>query len=239
MGLIKLQLGRNKSPQRNFSKSILQKDNPIIIEKQLQYEEAEHLNTTFNTGFVNIEEPVKKQTQIEFIYDLPKEDIIIEHKKEFIYTIPEYKEIGSILESVKTGFTEQDKPILETTSTEFIQSLKLHKDEDSILGSVETGFDSTNSIHKVCPKPEFKTHLFKDNYLNEFQGATEKALVRYNLEVFSKSEVKDLISHVISDGTSTFVSKEEVQDMIDQINFVDSSISTYASYDIPNTLFPL
>jgi hypothetical protein len=62
------------------------------------------------------------------------------------------------------------------------------ENNDSIIEHIETGFGDCNTITKECPKPEYKTHLFKENYLGEFKSETEKALVRNNLGVYSKKE---------------------------------------------------
>jgi hypothetical protein len=56
----------------------------------------------------------------------------------------------------------------------------------SILDTAETGFGECNKLIKDCPKPEYKTHLFKENYLGEFKTETEKTLARNNLGVYSK-----------------------------------------------------
>ena len=108
---------------------------------------------------------------------------------------------------------------------------------NSILGTVDTGFGDENRLIKDCKK--FKTHLFKENYFSEFKGETEKALARYNLDVYSKDEVTKLISGVISDGTQTFVTKEQVEEMIADIDYVAGGSKSYeADYEIPNTIFP-
>lgn len=185
MSLIKLQLGSD-TPQQNFSKSILKKEEAINPNKTVTYKEAECLNTTFSTGFTHNDKPV----------------------------------IAPILPSLS-----YQKPI--------------NKNENSIMDSVDSGFGSENIIIQECPKPEYKTHLFKENYLGEFKSNTEKALVRHNLQVYSKTEIHDFVSHVISDGTASFVTKDDVQDMLNTLDFVDSTIRSYAMYNIPDNLFPL
>lgn len=183
MSLIRIQ--QNNSAKNN-SKSILQKASPTVQEKQILYQEAECLNTTFNTGF-----------------------------------------------------THNDKPVIAPPPPSYNQQTPINKNEDSVIESVDTGFGENNTISQDCPKPQYKTHLFKENHLGEFKSETEKSLVRYNIGVYSKTEVHDLVSHIISDGTASFVTKEQVQDMVDQLDFVDSTLRAYAIYDIPSKLFPL
>lgn len=183
MGLIKIQ--QNTSTKNN-SKSILQKASPLIEEKQILYQEAGCLKTTFSTGFMH-----------------------------------------------------DDKPVVAPPPPSFNQQTPIEENEDSVIDSMDTGFGENNTISQDCPKPQYKTHLFKENHLSEFKSETEKALVRYNIGVYSKTEVHDLVSHIISDGTASFVTKEQVEDMMDQLDFVDSTLRAYAIYDIPTKLFPL
>lgn len=180
MGLIKTQLG-SISPQQ---KSLLHKEEPVVEERQILYNESECLKTTFSTGF-----------------------------------------------------THDDKPVVTPLPPIFNCKPPKKENEDSVMNQIETGFGECNTITKDCPKPKYKTHLFKENYLGEFKSETEKALARNNLGVYSKEETDKIISHiVIEEG---LVSREEIVEMIGDLDFVDSTIRSNAQYDIPDKLFKL
>ena len=140
-----------------------------------------------------------------------------------------YIESQDITTTFNTGFN----------STEIVEIPCNHPEiDDSIIDSIDTGFGNGNIIIQECPKPEYKTPLYKENHLIEFNSDTEKELVRQNLNVYSKKEVNNLISHIIvGDTQGNFITKDEVQVMLDE--YVASTHSTYALYDIPNNLFPL
>lgn len=112
------------------------------------------------------------------------------------------------------------------------------KNPDSIIGSVDTGFGSDNQLVKDCPKPEYHTHLCKENYLGEFKAESEKTLARNNLGVYSKEEVDKIVSQIVQDNNG-FATKKEVQNMIADLDFVDSTLKSYVDYQIPNDLFKL
>lgn len=109
--------------------------------------------------------------------------------------------------------------------------------QDSIMDFVDTGFGYENILWKDCPRPKFKTHLFKENYLNEFKSDTEKTLVRHNLEVYSKAETNQIVSHLISE--KNLVTKDNISEIIEDLNFVDSIPKSDVYYDIPDKLFKL
>lgn len=104
----------------------------------------------------------------------------------------------------------------------------------SILDTAKTGFGECNKLIKDCPKPEYKTHLFKENYLGEFKTETEKTLARNNLGVYSKQEVDKIVSHIVKE--SSLITKEEVKEMIDDLNYVNAVFRDSVEYDIPNKL---
>lgn len=134
----------------------------------------------------------------------------------------------SILATTDSGFKHNDKPVISIApDKEF--------NEDSILDSVDAGFGTENKIIKDCPRPKFKTHLCKENYLGEFTEETEKALVRYNIDVYSKKETTQIVSHIIKE--TSLITKTEVQDMIQDLDFVDSTLKSHVPYNIPNNLF--
>lgn len=140
-----------------------------------------------------------------------------------------YVESQDVTTTFNTGFN----------TTETIEITCNHpKIDDSIIDSINTGFGNNNTIVQECLKPEYKTPLYKENHLIEFKNETEKELVRQNLDIYSKKEVNNLISHIIAGDTSgNFITKDEVQVML--CDYVESQHSTYALYDIPNNLFPL
>ena len=105
------------------------------------------------------------------------------------------------------------------------------------MDTVETGFGFEGVLIKDCLKPKYKTHLAKENYLSEFSAPTEKALVRANLGVYSKEEVDKLVIGKIS--TESFITKEQVTEMMADLDFVDSTLKAYADYIIPSNLLKL
>lgn len=135
----------------------------------------------------------------------------------------------------KTGFEHNDIPVVDTPEKEIKQDC--HNNEDSIIKEIETGFGECNTIEKDCPKPKFKSHLYKENYLSEFKTDIEKQIARENLGVYGKSEIVAVIKTEISN--QSFIEKEEVQQMIANLNLIDSTLKAVADYQIPNTLFKL
>lgn len=110
---------------------------------------------------------------------------------------------------------------------------------DSILDSIDTGFGETNTLIKDCPKSEFKKPLFAENYLAEFASETEKQLVRNNLGVIGEAEVTKLVKELVADDISSFITIEALEELISDLDFVDSKVNSYADYSIPDKLFKL
>ena len=119
---------------------------------------------------------------------------------------------------------------------EFKQSCQKH--EDSVIDSVDTGFGECKTIENSCPKPTFKSHLYKENYLSEFKTETEKALARNHLGVYGKSETVAIIKQEMG-SLQSFIKKEEVEKMIADLDFVNSTLKAFADYQIPEKLFKL
>lgn len=113
------------------------------------------------------------------------------------------------------------------------------KRKDSILSSVNTGFGEINTVIKDCPKPEFKTPLFKEDYLSVFVSETEKELVRNNLGVMGESEVTNLVNKLVTKEVESFITIEKVEELIEDLDFVDSELNSRADYTIPDKLFKL
>lgn len=147
-----------------------------------------------------------------------------------------YEESGCLETTFNTGFNHNDKPVIDNI-TPTLSHINTSNNKDSILDSVDTGFGENNKLIKDCPKPQYKTHLCKENYLGEFTKETEKALVRNNIGVYSKNEVREVVSHIISD--SSLITRSEVQNIVEDLDFVDSVVRSHASYNIPNDLFQL
>jgi hypothetical protein len=57
--------------------------------------------------------------------------------------------------------------------------------------------------------------------------------------VYGKSEVSKIVSDVINDNTLSFITKIEVEKMINDLDFVDSTSRSYVNYEIPDKLFKL
>lgn len=114
----------------------------------------------------------------------------------------------------------------------------IQKGPDSIIGSVDTGFGCSNQVVVDCPKPKYKSHLCKENYLGEFKQETEKELARNNLGVYSKEEIDLIVGNIIIENNN-FVTKSQVQKMINEADFVNSTLRSYADYQIPDSLFKL
>lgn len=137
----------------------------------------------------------------------------------------DFIEGDSVITSMSTEFDHDAKPIPE------------HKNPDSIIESVDTGFGCDNQIVIDCPKPKYKTHLCKENYLGEFKTEFEKALARTNLGVYSKEEIDKIVGQIVEDNN--FATKEEVQNIVANLDFVNSTLKSHVDYQIPNDLFKL
>ena len=81
-----------------------------------------------------------------------------------------------------------------------------------------------------------------DNWTEEdFKSVGDKVgtiLARNNLEVYSKNEIDKVISQII-ESNKNFTTKKEVESMIAEIDVVNSTVKSYADYQIPNNLFQL
>lgn len=90
----------------------------------------------------------------------------------------------------------------------------------SILDTVDTGFGEDNTLVIKPPKPSKLTshliYLTKDNYLSEFATKEEKQKLRSNLQVYSKEEVKQLISNI----TVTEIQESRIKEIIEEYNYI-------------------
>lgn len=112
---------------------------------------------------------------------------------------------------------------------------------DNNLEDFNTGFGANNDVHfkDICKKPDLKVPLYKENYLSEFKEETEKTIARENLDVYSKLDVNRIVSEIIANDTSTFITVEGVEKMLEELDFVDSTLRAKVNYDIPENLFKL
>ena len=205
---------------------------------------SKSLLTTINLGY-NIEKPPESKIK-KVVINIPEKreekpkKIPLKEPVTIKKPIPpqiDYKEWIDLVTTFNTGFEHNDKPVIEPPKPE----INCHpiKGEDSIIESVDTGFGCDNQIVIDCPKPKYKTHLCKENYLGEFKTESEKTLARNNLGVYSKEEIDKIVGQIVENNNNNFVTRKEVQNMIANLDFVDSTLKSYADYQIPNNLFKL
>ena len=111
--------------------------------------------------------------------------------------------------------------------------------KDSILDQIDTGFGDENTLHKECPQPQWHSHLCKENFLSEFKTEIEKQLARDNLNVYSKIQIDQFIKDITNVDTSSFITRDEVTNMIQDLDFVKSTLKSQIDYNIPENLFNL
>ena len=111
--------------------------------------------------------------------------------------------------------------------------------KSSIIDTIETGFGDENTLHKECSKPKFHQHLCKENFLGEFKTEIEKQLARDNLGVYSKVQIDQFIRDLTNVDTSSFITKDEVTNMLQDLDFVKSTLKSQIDYNIPENLFNL
>lgn len=138
----------------------------------------------------------------------------------------------SLLTTISTGFRHDDKPVI---TEEYIDDVTF---EESVKDTINTGFGS-GTLHKECPAPKLVEYLNKSNYLSEFKTNIDKELARQNLEVYSSTQVNKLLEQITNNVGSIYVTKKEVIQIIDDLDFVDSTLKSYANYKIPSNLFRL
>ena len=220
----KIQLGQEK-PQLLPSKSLLNtiklgydiKPVPPPPENHIDFIEGDSVITTISTGFEHNDKPVPPppENHIDFI------------------------EGDSVITTISTGFEHNDKPVPPPPDINLNCKLPKRKNPDSVIGAIDTGFGCDNQLVIDCPKPQYKTHLCKENYLGEFKTESEKTLARTNLGVYSKEEIDKIVGKIVENNNNNFITKKEVQNMIADLDFVDSTLKSYVDYQIPNNLFKL
>ena len=220
----KIQLGGEK-PQLLPSKSLLNtiklgynvKPVPPPPANHIDFIEGDSVMTTISTGFEHNVKPVPPPpaNHIDFI------------------------EGDSVMTTISTGFEHNVKPVPPPPEINLGCKIPKKKNPDSVIGSIDTGFGCDNQIVIDCPKPKYKTHLCKENYLGEFKTESEKTLARNNLGVYSKEEIDKIVGQIVENNNNNFITRKEVQNMIANLDFVDSTLKSYADYQIPNNLFKL
>ena len=149
----------------------------------------------------------------------------------------DFIEGDSVMTTISTGFEHNDKPVPPPPEINLGCKIPKKKNPDSVIGSIDTGFGCDNQIVIDCPKPKYKTHLCKENYLGEFKTESEKTLARNNLGIYSKEEIDKIVGQIVENNN--LITRKEVQNMIANLDFVDSTLKSYADYQIPNNLFKL
>lgn len=170
----------------------------------------------------------------------------------------------SLLTTISTGFRHDDKPVIteeyiEENNNSIKKSVKTGYDtdeviseeqhiptisidditfEESVKDTIDTGFGQ-GTLHKECPTPELVEYLIKGNHLSEFKTDIDKELARQNLEVYSSTQVNELLEQITNSVGSIYVTKKEVMQIVDNLDFVDSTLKSYANYEIPSNLFRL
>lgn len=218
----KIQLGQEK-PQLLPSKLLLNtiklgydiEPIPAPPEIHINFIEGESVTTTISTGFDIKLNPPPPEHHIDFV------------------------EGDSVITTISTGFEHNDKPIPPPPDINLNCKLPKRKNPDSVIETIDTGFGCDNQLVKDCPKPQYKTHLCKENYLSEFKTESEKQLARNNLGVYSKEEINDILSKIVENNNKQFVTKGEVESMIGNLDFVNSTLRSHADYEIPSDLFKL
>ena len=169
------------------------------------------LLTTISTGFRHDDKPVITEEYIE-------------------------EDNGSIKKSVKTGYEEDEVTIPERP----IPSVDIDDVtfEESVKETMDTGFGE-GTLHKECPQPKLVEYLRQDQHLGEFRTATDKELARQNLEVYSSTKVDQLLQEITNSVGSIYITKNEMKEAIASLDFVNSTLKAYASYEVPNNLFRL
>lgn len=187
------------------------------------------------------------------ITGFPTEDKPLQEKPVINITIPEKpkkeeKKLEIIEIKKPEPEPEQQKPIVinipdvqvqETIIPELIKALGQSKNCSSILESIESGFGPEQTITiPNCPKPQYYTHLYKENYLSEFKTEEDKQKARDNLGVYSKEYIDKILSDIVHNN-GDFVTKDYFNEAIQNLDFVNSIAKSYADYQIPEDLFKL
>lgn len=144
---------------------------------------------------------------------------------------PQQKHTKSLLTTIDSGY-HCDTPVTNSV-------VNSHEHDESMLDTIDTGFGSENTLVKECVKPQYFITLYKENFLGEFKTEIEKEKARENLDVYGKKEVSKIVSDVINDNTLSFITRIEVEEMLQDLDFVSSTSRSQVNYEIPDKLFKL
>ena len=190
---------------------------------------------------------VKDSQPISVSIRTPKQEEVIKKPKITIPVIQKKQEIDNkeiiqfpeIVEPPKQtyGVIHNEQPVIKQEP-----SKELNK--DSIIDKINTGFGCDNALHKECPKPQWHQHLCKENFLGEFKRnyaktdrqkndfyATEPATTKLFLDEFIKN-----LSGV---DLSSFITKDDFNEAIQNLDYVKSSLKSNIDYNIPENLFTI
>lgn len=138
---------------------------------------------------------------------------------------------------IKECITKDEITIIDIPKKPSNIQYKPEQNKESILDKIDTGFGDDNTLHKECPKPKFTQHLSKENFLSEFKSASEKQQARDNLEVYSKAEIDVFIKNLTSVDLNNFITKDQVTQLVQNLDYVKSEYQLDINYNIPKSLF--
>ena len=213
--IVNLQLGEK------FSQPITNKSTPIKLGNTLNYKDLQ----------------IQKKKEIKVVLPELKEPEIKPKPKPI--KIPQYSD-GNMQSSIDSGYTE----IIEAQCIEppIKEQYRIPEElrEDSLMDTIDSGFGIEQILRRECKcDPHYKQHLCKENYLSEFKEESEKTLARTNLGIYSKSEVDNLLEALIEIHAKDYVTHTQVEQMIANLDFVDSRLKAISNYEIPEFLFKL
>lgn len=178
---------------------------------------------------------------ISISINLPKEETV--EKPKLIIPVIEKKEEPITKELIKFppikdpppkqvyGIIHNEQPVIKQEPIKEIN-------KNSILDTVDTGFDCDHTLYLECPTPVVHKHLCVENFLSEFKTDLQKQLARDNLGVYNKEEIKEMLNNLNID-TSSFITKNEIGNYLQDLDYVKSTLKSSANYNIPETLFTL
>ncbi len=177
MGLKKIKLGGNSS-QPTFSKSLLVKQEPEIKTCEITYNESPNLITTVSTGFTHNDKPVIAPILPEYQQHPSK----IENQ-------------DSIIESVDTGFGENNELIKDCPKTEY--KAPLYKDNFLTEFKSEEELKLVRTHLGVYGKPEIDQIV--NNMVESNQSFVQKIehkianldLMKSSLKAYADYEIPD------------------------------------------------
>lgn len=234
----------NKSLITTIATGFRHDDKPVITEEYVE-EQNGSIKNTAKTGY--------------------ETDEVIQSPKELKTDISNLAFYGSVKETMDTGFGEYEKLpppprpdpklMVFVDTREILKKLEIEKAskeqivvpveitddifEESVKETMDTGFGDSDTLHKECPEPKAVQYLGKENYLSEFKTETDKTLARENLGVYSSDKIDQLLKSITNNVSGIYVTKSEVQSMIEDIKLVDSTLKAYANYEVPSNLFRL